>query len=94
MHNLFVFLVIFDDSNICFINTQYKLILVKIFLFFCSWTHTELGRVSGVIIKHHGKATFRNPEGPNPEGSYFYPSRRVLVLPIRKGPIFTNPEGF
>ena len=43
MHNLFVFLVIFDNSNICFINTPYKLILVNIFLFFCSWTHTELG---------------------------------------------------
>ena len=39
------------------------------------------GRISGENFKRSVKAAFANPEG-------------VLVLPIRRGPNFANPEGY
>ena len=47
------------------------------------------GRVWGEIFKSLGKAVFTNPEG-----SHFYQSGGGASLPIRRGPIFANHDGF
>ena len=66
------------------------------------------GRVSGENLERPREAIFTNPEGSqfcnfanpegskfaNPEGSYFCQSGGVLFLPIRRGPIFVNLEGY
>ena len=39
------------------------------------------------------KLFLQTRRGPNPERSYFCQSGGVLILPIRRGPNFSNPEG-
>ena len=52
------------------------------------------GRVSGENLKSPREAIFTNPEGSQSGGGPILPIRWVLFLPIRKGPIFVNPEGY
>ena len=41
-----------------------------------------------------GSKSLQNRKDPNLEGSQVYQSGGVASLPIRRGPIFVNPEGY